>query len=65
MFAQEEDRVSYSFAFSHTVQKKCLFIATIEKANGLVNWLIEQKKMQEFGMIVVDELQFLGDDSNR
>lgn len=46
-------------------QKPCLYIATIEKANGLVNWLIENKKLERIGLIVLDELHFLSEDSHR
>lgn len=36
-----------------TGQKACLFVATIEKGNGLINWLIENKAMGRIGMLVV------------
>ncbi|KAE9543083.1 hypothetical protein AGLY_002994 [Aphis glycines] len=39
-------------------------IATIEKANGLINRLMEEDGLQDVGCIVVDELHMLGD-SNR
>ncbi|KAK2169547.1 hypothetical protein LSH36_9g16021 [Paralvinella palmiformis] len=36
-------------------------ICTIEKANGLINRLLEEGKMDMLGMIVVDELHMVGD----
>nr|XP_015918489.1 DNA polymerase theta isoform X2 [Parasteatoda tepidariorum]XP_015918490.1 DNA polymerase theta isoform X2 [Parasteatoda tepidariorum]XP_042897300.1 DNA polymerase theta isoform X2 [Parasteatoda tepidariorum] len=36
-------------------------ICTIEKANNLVNRLMEEKRLNELGILVVDELHMLGD----
>ncbi|XP_042229545.1 DNA polymerase theta-like isoform X2 [Homarus americanus] len=36
-------------------------VCTIEKANNLVNRLLEDKRLNELGIIVVDELHMLGD----
>jgi len=45
----------------HLKGKNTLFICTIEKANSLMNSLIEAGRLSEVGMVVADELHMIGD----
>lgn len=40
-----------------------LAVCTIEKANSIVNRLLEQDKLNEIGMIVIDEIHLISDSS--
>jgi hypothetical protein len=38
--------------------RRSLYICTIEKANSLINSLIENNRMAELGIVVVDEVYY-------
>ncbi|KAM6474903.1 DNA polymerase theta isoform 1-T1 [Liasis olivaceus] len=64
MFQEEGVQVEgYIGSISPSVPFSALDVAvcTIERANGLVNRLIEEKTLDSLGIVVVDELHMLGD----
>lgn len=43
--------------------RRSLYVATIEKAHSLVNCLLEEGRLEQLGLVVVDELHMLGEGS--
>lgn len=42
-----------------------MYVATIEKASGLVNSLLGEGRIKELGLVVVDEVHMLGESGGR
>lgn len=55
----------YAFNTFHTGLRCVAYIATIEKATGLLNSFLEEGRAGEVGLVVVDEAHMLGDQGGR
>ncbi|RKP17718.1 P-loop containing nucleoside triphosphate hydrolase protein, partial [Rozella allomycis CSF55] len=47
----------------YKIDKADVIIATIEKANGLINKWMDEDKLGQLGTVIVDELHLIGDES--
>jgi len=54
-----------TFPVKKRQNSKTLYIATIEKAHLLMTCLLEEKRLDEIGLVVVDELHMVGEGSTR
>lgn len=45
------------------IKKRSIYVCTTEKAAGLIESLLESKRLDEIGMLVVDEIHLIGESS--